>query len=119
MEESQHIRWRKHVAELKDTGLFGEIPWDPNKGDWERRHLDLRLPGFINRKIFALYLLDFQKIIITIESPFYRDRWYKLGGRGSEDLHTWHAKELTFEEILDSLSENLQTKLLFHLDLFR
>jgi hypothetical protein len=85
---------------INETGIFSQ-------GDWNIRFRMYNLLG----TNFYLYNDDFYINVSMIErKPIYV--WYY---KGSNDNY---YKIVTFEYVLDNSPEDIQTKLLFHLDLF-
>lgn len=122
MSEILTRQWLEGIETLKRTGIFSEVSskWTSQNGLIVYKHFEYILPYHISMKSRVLYLSRNPEIVLTAEKPFNRNRWYRLSNCVVNDNDdTWDAEEMEFEDVLASLEEDAQTKLLYHLDLFR
>ncbi len=111
--EKLRKQWEEHIKALEETGLFRKLSTRPNL---HHIYQEKMLPSFISRKTCVLALMKYPDVILTIGKPFWQDEWFLLV---NDESKTWSSVYFSFEEILELLPSELQSEMLFHLNLFR
>lgn len=117
-----HQEWKQNVQNVLDTGLFIKIKLTENHMMY---HQNILIPRSISKDIYVVSLIN-SNIILSVKSPFRNNEWFELFDPyvkydmfSKQSLNTWREKRINVEDLLEKLEPELQSEIIFHLNLFR